>query len=123
MQWICLLHEPLAYFTIPIAILAVFQMLLHLILTETFEAQDTQFLSLPFVYSSFSQLCLVDQYLLKHLMSLIYAYRFVHDLYIRFLTTLLLLPFLLYRLRLLLLPTTPTCTSSTFELELLLLSE
>lgn len=54
-------------------------------------------------------------------MSLIDAYRFVYDLYVRFLTTLLLLPFLLYWLRLLLL--TPTCPSSTLELELLLLSE
>jgi hypothetical protein len=71
--------------------------------------------------SSLSQLCLLDQDLFEHLMSLIDADRFVHDLYIRFLTTLLLLPFLLCRLRLLLLPSTTTCTSSTPKLELLLL--
>ena len=83
-------------------------MLLHLILPETFETQDTKFLSLCLDNSSLSQLCLLDQDLFEHLMSLIDAYWFVHDLYIRFLTTLLLLPFLLCRLRLVLLPSTTT---------------
>lgn len=100
-------------------------MLLHLILPETFQAQDAKFLSLSLTYPSLCQLCLLNQDLFEHFMSLIDAYWFVHNLYIRFLATLLLLSFLFYNLRLVLLASTTTTrrTSSTLELELLLLCE